>query len=292
MPFGQFAATTQFYLYGRKHFTRTGWEAASKTYAQPDVLTTLDLRGKCFMVTGANQGIGYEITRYLASRGGRVFMVCRNPARAEAARASIVEKLQGDTRAGTVGTLICDCSVEDDVRSMWQEFGKASTKLDGLVCNAGALLNEKTLTAAGIETTFAAHLLFGSYLMTQLALPFLSVAVDPRVVLVSSGGMLNVPFPPWEVATSQTGNYDGQLAYAYAKRAQVLLCERWSTEHRQIKFVSAHPGWTATSAVDVAYGDKKSYLEPMRSTWEGAEGICWCAAVVVVSIAPNTVVTH
>ena len=30
--------------------------------------------------------------------------------------------------------------------------------------------------------------------------------------------------------------------------------------------------------MDNAYGDKKSYLEPMRSTWEGAEGIAWLAA--------------
>ena len=72
---------------------------------------------------------------------------------------------------------------------------------------------------------------------------------------------------------------DRLCAPAYAKRGQVLLAEKWAVEHPEVKFVSSHPGWTATAAVDKAYGDSKSYLEPMRSTWEGAEGIAWLAAV-------------
>merc|ERR1712050_550161 len=93
----------------------------------------------------------------------------------------------------------------------------------------------------------------------------------------------NTAFPSWEVATSTTSDptwkYDGQLAYAYAKRAQVLLCERWSKSHPEVKVVSCHPGWTSTPAVTEAYGDTKKYLEPMRTPWQGAEGIAWlCVA--------------
>lgn len=163
---------------------------------------------------------------------------------------------------------------------MWAAFARLADRLDGLICNAGALFNERTETPQGVEATFALHLLYGSYLMTKLAITHLSRSDDPRVVLVSSGGMLNVPWPTWEIGTAQApGEYDGQLAYAYAKRAQVLLAERWTIEHPGIKFISAHPGWTATAAVEAAYGESKSYLEPMRSTWEGAEGLAWLAAV-------------
>ena len=63
--------------------------------------------------------------------------------------------------------------------------------IDGLICNAGALLNKRTLTKEGLETTFACHLLCGSYLLTELCIPLLKRSSDPRVVLVSSGGMYN-----------------------------------------------------------------------------------------------------
>ena len=49
-------------------------------------------------------------------------------------------------------------------------FTPFCSRLDGLVCNAGALMNEKTLTSEGVEVTFAAHLLFGTYLLGSLAM--------------------------------------------------------------------------------------------------------------------------
>ena len=56
---------------------------------------------------------------------------------------------------------------------------------------------------------------------------------------------------------------------------KVLLAERWSKEHPEIPIVTAHPGWSDTPAVDEAFGDAKKYLQPLRSPWEGAEGIAW-----------------
>jgi dehydrogenase/reductase SDR family protein 12 len=179
------------------------------------------------------------------------------------------------------------------VRRAWKEFvaselktsqsqetdektGVFHPRLDGLVCNAGALSNEKTYTSEGVEVTFAAHLLFGTYLLGSLAMETLEATPDSRLIMVSSGGMYNTKFPLWEDATS-TGNkpFDGQFAYAYAKRGQVLLAEQWALAHPKVKVVSSHPGWTATDGVDAAYGDKKSYLEPLRTLYQGAEGIIW-----------------
>lgn len=38
-------------------------------------------------------------------------------------------------------------------------------------------------------------------------------------------------------------------------------------------------GWVATEGVDKAYGEGKKYLEPLRTLYEGSEGIAWlCAA--------------
>ena len=38
-------------------------------------------------------------------------------------------------------------------------------------------------------------------------------------------------------------------------------------------------GWTLTSGVESAYGSSKSYLEPLRTLYQGAEGIIWLAIV-------------
>lgn len=74
--------------------TRAANNSAARGYAQPDVMNTISLKGKTYVVTGANQGVGYEVAKYLASRSGKVVMVCRNPGRAEAARAKIVAETE------------------------------------------------------------------------------------------------------------------------------------------------------------------------------------------------------
>lgn len=261
MPFGQFAATTQFYLYGTKYCTRTGWEKASSKYPQPDELTTADLVDKVFIVTGANSGIGFECSSYLAKKNATVYMVCRNPERADAAKNKILE-LNQEAVADKVIIILGDCSLQSGVEKIWRDFvdhrknvgvDGDKIRLDGLLCNAGGLNNEPlaTLTSEGIETTFAAHLLFGTYHLVSLALPTLQNTPDSRVVVVSSGGMYNTKFPSWNRATARRGKFDGQFAYAYAKRGQVLLCEEWEKTFPSVKFVSCHPGMQIR-AVDIS----------------------------------------
>jgi dehydrogenase/reductase SDR family protein 12 len=245
----------------------------------------LDLNEHVFMVTGANSGVGKEVARFLASKGGAVYMVCRSQARAEAAR----KELEEETGNSKIYVLLADLSLENDVRKCWQEFLShresldCHVRLDALVCNGGVLLNEKTLSSDGIEVTFASHFLFGTYLLGCLAMPVLECTLDSRLVVVSSGGMYNTKWPDWETATSTgTASYSGNLAYAYAKRGQVLLMERWAVEHPEVNCVSCHPGWTDTPAVDEAYGSQKRFLEPLRTPWQGSEGIAW------LCVAPGT----
>eukprot|EP00298_Acanthocystis_sp_HF-20_P015588 c21186_g1_i4.p1 GENE.c21186_g1_i4~~c21186_g1_i4.p1 ORF type:complete len:331 (-),score=147.38 c21186_g1_i4:22-1014(-) len=268
---GQAIVTSQFYLYGKSACTKTGYEQAVKAYKDPQALEKAVLTGKVFLVTGANSGIGFSIAQYLAAKGGEVHLVCRNKERGEKAVGSIVEATQNKN----VHLIVADCGLRSDVLRLVDEFKQKQTRLDALVCNAGALSNDKQLTSEGVEGTFATHLLFGTYLLTKLTLPFLKNSPSPRVVVVSSGGMYNTSFPSWEVATSQVGRYNGQMAYAYAKRGQVLLCEKWTEEYPDIKFVSCHPGWTDTPGVDSAYGSSKKWLEPLRNLEEGSEGIKW-----------------
>ena len=179
---------TQFYLYGKKHFTKTGWINTSKNYKSLDLLKTdINLSDKVYMITGANAGIGREITTYLASKNATVYMVCRSPDRSKA----VLDKIISETNNNKVHLLLGDCGLEKDIRRLWDEFvahrrqvsAKDNIRLDALVCNAGALMNEKTISSEGVEVTFATHLLFGTYLLGSLALPTLSTTQDSSRII-------------------------------------------------------------------------------------------------------------
>ena len=90
--------------------------------------------------------------------------------------------------------------------------------------------------------------------------------------------MYNSKFPGVEACVDPE-KYDGQFAYVYAKRGQVLLAERLAAQEPRVAFISSHPGWTRTAAVEAAYGSSAKYLEPMRTAWQGAEGQCWLCVV-------------
>ena len=59
---------TQFYFYGKKHFTKTGWQNASKNYV-PNELESINMENKTILITGANSGIGYAISEFYAKKG-------------------------------------------------------------------------------------------------------------------------------------------------------------------------------------------------------------------------------
>jgi len=225
-------------------------------------------------VTGANSGIGYCLSQYLAKRGATLYMACRSKERAEAARSAIVS----ESGSQAVHTIIADCGVKADVRRVISELGARESRLDCLVCNAGALLHERQQTSDGHEVTYATHLLCGAYLLSKEAAPLLSRSETPRVLFVSSGGMYNTRWPG-TAAGSATGahaqNYDGTIAYAFAKRGQVLLAEWLTQQSTSIKYVTCHPGWTDTPGVEAAFGKSKKILQPLRTLWQGTEGIAW-----------------
>lgn len=283
---GQAITSTQFYVFGRKHSTQTGYYRHIKNYDKKFPVQNkaeiicgaegadgVDMGGRVVIVTGANSGIGKEISTYAAAKGAKVYLLCRSSERAEAARTDIMEK----TSNNEIHILLADTSELAQVKEAVEDFQSKEEKLDCLVCNAGALLNERKESSEGNEVVATSHLIGGSYLLSTLLLPQLKAAGDEsRVVTVTSGGLYNTKFPSWSKFMSLDDNkYDGNMAYSYAKRGQLLMAERYTVEQPQISWLTAHPGWTRTAAVAEAFGDQAKYLEPMRTTWEGAEGITW-----------------
>src|SRR5437660_445565 len=116
---------------------RAGWSAADVP----------DLSGRVAVVTGANRGLGREVTRLLAGRGARVIMACRDEAGGEAAAAAL--RAAGGTGALEVRPLDLAslASVEKFAAGLAGE-----PRLDLLGNNAGLMAVDRGLTADGLET--------------------------------------------------------------------------------------------------------------------------------------------
>ena len=212
----------------------------------PDALK-LDLRGLVVAITGANSGLGLAATRGLAALGATVFMLCRDPARGEAARAGVV----GDARLG-----ILDVASAESVASL-----KLPTP-DVLVHNAGALDATRHMVE-GHERTVATHLIGPWRLSAHLA--------APTVIWVSSGGMytqrleVDHTFDPPEP-------FDGVVAYARCKRAQIVVARRLGQQ-------VMHPGWADSPGVATSLPRFHRFTQDiLRTPEQGADTIVWLAA--------------
>jgi NAD(P)-dependent dehydrogenase (short-subunit alcohol dehydrogenase family) len=252
-------------------FDRTGFRIHSLTF-QPDDLD-VDLSGRRCLVTGANSGIGYESALALADLGAEVVLLCRSRERGEAAANRIRERT-GNKR---VSLEELDISRLASVRSATERLREGP--VDVLIHNAGALPDERVETEDGLELTLATHVV-GPHLLTSLLRPALERSSDARLIWVSSGGMytrrLNVRDPNWEERT-----FDGVLAYAETKRAQVVLAELWAEELRGTSVVvnSMHPGWADTPSVKTSLPNFYRVTRPLlRTPAEGADSVVWLAA--------------
>jgi retinol dehydrogenase-14 len=139
------------------------------------------MRGKVVMVTGANAGMGKEISLALAGMGASLVMVSRDRERGDAARAEVESK----TGNRQVELLFADLSSQQSIRHLVTEFEAKHNRLHVLVNNAGITLARRTATDDGIEAVFATNHL-AAFLLTNLLLPVLKASAPSRVVTVSS----------------------------------------------------------------------------------------------------------
>jgi NAD(P)-dependent dehydrogenase (short-subunit alcohol dehydrogenase family) len=209
----------------------------------------------------------------LADLGAEVALLCRNGERAEQA-AQQIRKQTGNSR---VFAELVDVSDLDSIRVAAARL--SANPVDVLVHNAGVLPDERVETKDGFESTWATHVI-GPFLLTHLLRANLEKSPDGRVIWISSGGMytrrLNLVDPFWNQR-----EYDGVVAYAETKRAQVLLSELWAEELRGSTVVvnAMHPGWADTPSVQSSLPRfHRATRKILRTPAEGADTVVWLAA--------------
>ncbi len=207
-----------------------------------------DLSGKTYIVTGANSGVGLETTRQLIKQGALVIMACR---RVDAGMN--VAKTFNELR-GSYEVMKLDLADLSSVREFAKEFKSKYSKLDGLDCNAGAVImgNKASYTVDGFEMTMATSF-FGHFLLTELLLDVLKQSDDARIVLLSScvhaGNEKKRPYVHLDDINYKTRKYSAMDAYSEAKVANVLyaleLSERLKDSN--VTTFSVHPGWARSN---------------------------------------------
>ncbi len=231
--------------------------------------------GRTALVTGATSGLGLATAQGLAGLGAEVVLTARGHDRAEAAVAAVRRAAPG----AAVSYLLADMGEFDQVRALAAEFLDVHDRLDVLVHNAGALTAARTLTGSGLELTVASQVA-APYLLTGLLLPALRAGAPSRVIQVSSGGMYTQRF---DLDTLEMGpdDYDGTVAYARAKRAQLVLLHEWvrRTDGSGTVFHAMHPGWADTPGVRSALPGFSRVMGPvLRTPEQGADTAVWLAA--------------
>jgi protochlorophyllide reductase len=142
-----------------------------------------DLRGKVAVVTGANAGLGYEITRGLTHAGARVIMACRNRDKANAA----ANEIRSGSPAGTLEFGELDLADLASVTRFAEDLGSRTDRLDILGNNAGLMALDQSRTVDGFEMQFGVNHL-GHFALTGRVLPLLLATPGSRVVAMSSVG--------------------------------------------------------------------------------------------------------
>jgi len=208
------------------------------------------------LVTGANKGIGFEISRQLARKGLRVILTSRDAKNGLQAQKVLVNEGMD---------VLChelDVTRRRSVAALARYLATEHGRVDVLVNNAGILIDKSSTSILDEkEDVFQATLqtnFFGALRVCQAVVPLMQKHRYGRVVNLSSGlGQLD-------------GMGDGNAAYRMSKTSLNALTRMVATATAQDNILvnSVCPGWVRTDMGGRAAS---------RSVEKGAETAVWLA---------------
>ncbi|KAK0098539.1 hypothetical protein PV326_006999 [Microctonus aethiopoides] len=246
---------------------------------------TSSLKGKVFLITGANSGIGKETVRELVKRHARVIMACRDMMNARKA----IAEIRNNVSTGEMIPMELDLASLASIRKFAHNVLNDFPEIHVLVNNAGIYvpLNHRASTKDGFEIHFGVNHL-GHFLLTNLLLDRLKLSAPSRIVIVTSKLL--------ESGTIDFSNLNGEKgvitkgrmnpAYCNSKLANAYFAMELAKklENSGVNVYMVCPGFTYTGLFRNVKRSWFHYIifSPvaflfLRTVYQGAQTVLHCA---------------
>ncbi|KAL9603895.1 MAG: hypothetical protein Q9219_000833 [cf. Caloplaca sp. 3 TL-2023] len=205
---------------------------------------------KIVLITGANQGVGFECARFLLfSPTYHVILGSRSLSNGQAALSSL---LASPELKGTASTIQLDVTSESSVSAAVSHTTSTYGRLDILVNNAGTMESPPSAPAHIRLRNVLETNTVGCVLVTEAFLPLLRQSSSPRLIFVSSsmGSLSQAADPASRYYMSKTG-----MRFPHYKASKAALNMLIIEYHKLLKddgirVLGADPGLVVTNFVD------------------------------------------
>lgn len=195
------------------------------------------LQGKLAIITGANQGLGFEIASQFVAEGASVIICARNAQLLAQAEERLSLQAHASQR---IQSIVADVSNPEDVEQVVEMALQTTSRIDILVNNAGVYGPMGPTEEVDWQAWMQALQINiqGSVLMARAVLPTMKQQRQGKIIQLSGGGATNpIPFIS---------------AYAVSKAAVVRFAETLAQEVQQfgIDVNAIAPGALNTRMLD------------------------------------------
>ncbi|VAW41427.1 hypothetical protein MNBD_CHLOROFLEXI01-1809 [hydrothermal vent metagenome] len=186
------------------------------------------------LITGANRGIGLELTRQFLAHGDFVIATCRQPVKAAELH------ILAETFADQLMIQQLDVTNDDSVAVAKTAVSHKIKSLDIIINNAGILYGDETFTnfdPKKMQHTFDVNVVGTMRVVTQF-IELLRLGNSAKIINISSqlGSLIE--------NERDTGHY----SYNSSKAALNMVTRKlvYDTKEDNITVISMHPGWVQT----------------------------------------------
>jgi len=212
------------------------------------------MKRKLAIITGADGGMGMEITRAVASAGYKIVMACRDPRQAEIKRQLVIQET-GNT---LLEILPIDLASLSSVASFADELLRRGETVALLMNNAGTMETRRCITEDGLERTVSVNYV-GPYLLTRKLLPLMREGSRIVNMVSCTYAVGKLDFPDFFLR-GKKGAFWRIPIYSNTKLALLLFTFALAAKvkERNITVNAADPGIVSTNIIRM-----KMWFDPL-----------------------------